>query len=378
MSPSSRSSPPRSLLVTGVVAVLVAGGVLLALWRLGGGPDPNTPARLAEAVDPRLPEVLPPLVPEVLSATDLLRDEGGWWLLDGQQRRVVRLDDDFQPLFHFGARGVAPGEMVSPSALARYADTLVVLDGSDGPVLHLFGPDGSFHRLERLVVRECNHLMGTGLVSRTERTPLLLADCSLGDARRTVARSVVELDASWQARILRGEFRRDLPILGAAVATLAPDGDLIHGTIYEACLHRLPATDAPELSGPAGDGAPICLHDWTGVRVDWREALARPDRPVPPDLGLPDWLPVMDRIFPHPDGVILRRLEGTDTRSMVLLGGDGSATTLATRLPEASWVVGDELVVAWTGVEGMHLERRPLPAAGAGAAASAGGPGGGG
>jgi len=94
------------------------------------------------------------------------------------------------------------------------------------------------------------------------------------------------------------------------------------------------------------------------------------NRPPAPErvaqvLDAMEWLPVMDRVFSHPEGIVFRRLSGMTSRELVLLRSDGSMATLWTGLPESSWVEGDELLVAWDSAEGVHLERRTLSPAGA-------------
>ena len=90
-------------------------------------------------------------------------------------------------------------------------------------------------------------------------------------------------------------------------------------------------------------------------------------------LGGMETLPGMDRAFPHPEGAVLRRLTGLEARSLVLLRPDGSTEVLVDGVPETTWVWGDEVVIAWDGMEGVHVERRPLPSPARPASASQGG-----
>ncbi len=365
--PSSTPFPTRFL--PSLLLVAVAGGALV-FWLTRGDSGPPPPTRLVEAVLPLPPEPLPPLLPGVLGVTDLLRDADGWWLLDFRQRRVMRLDPDLQPLFHFGGRGSAPGEFSSPRSLARFADTLVVLDAESTPVLHLFTLDGTFQRLERPVLEGCVALQASGLVSRGEERPLLLAECLReGPAHRLFP--VVAFDARWEPYTVASDARPDLPVLSTQVATVGEDGRLLRGHVYDPCLAwwEVGASRIPEGGALRSSRSPdsveeprasLCLEPWTGVRVNWDVAFGQMGRAPLPGLEKVDWLPVMDGIFPHRDGVVFRVFTGENSRSLLLLGSGGQVRTLASRLPETAWVVGDEIVVAWTGMEGMHLERRSI------------------
>lgn len=320
---------------------------------------PGGPARLVEPVDPVLPSDLPPIHAGLLDVSDAYRDAEGWWIVDRRQAKVHRLDADLHPRFQFGGRGDAPGEMLRPSSLARFADTLVVLDEQDVPVLHLFLLDGTFLRREAIRAEGCTTLLGTGLIARPGRTPLLLATCGRVLPRPAVGSVVVDYENGGVGRVVAGSLAPMRPGSmrpESAIGLLRGDA-LWAGTSSDPCLLPIDVAGAH----PAHDLAPICMEPWVGVRFNVRQAMAETmNRPVPDIFDDVGWLPAADRVFPHPDGVIFRRLRGIHARELLLVDERGSMHTLADHLPEAAWVWGDEILIAWTGIEGMHLERRPL------------------
>jgi hypothetical protein len=371
--PSTPSSSPSrtALLVALAGAALLVTGAVLA-WLVPGSPEEGErPDRLVEAVDPSPPAILPPVTPGLLHVADARRRDTGWWLLDRRARRVHLVDEELRPVLSLGGRGGAPGEFQAPSALGFRGDSLLVLDADGSVVIHVFGPEGDFVRRDHVRVEGCDALAASGLTEASEGTVLLLGTCLQHLPVPASGPVVVRLDSGGTGHRVAGELRALRPgslIPETAVGAPGPGG-FWTGRSSHPCFTRLDLADeVREVPAP-------CLPEWVAVRFDLDEFVGRMNRPPPPGrvaevLGGMEWLPVMDRVFSHSEGVVLRRLSGTTSRDLVLLRSDGSMATLWTGLPESTWVEGEEVLVAWEGLDGIHMERRLLTPGGTGSVAS--------
>jgi len=360
-------TPPfRTAVVLAVGLVVLMAGIILAWRLLPTSRKGERPDRLVEAVDPTPPSILPAVTPGLLHVGDARRGEAGWWVLDRRARRVHLLDGEMQTVLSFGGRGGAPGEFEAPTALGFRGDSLLVLDAAGSPVIHVFAPTGDFLRRDHVRVEGCDAFAASGLAEAMEGTVLLLGTCLRHLPVPSSGPVVARLDPDGTGHRVQGELRPLRPrslIPETAVGAPGPGGFWAGGS-SRPCLTRLEAVPA------TGEPPVLCLPEWVGVRFSLEELVGRMNRPPAPErvaqvLDAMEWLPVMDRVFSHPEGIVFRRLSGMTSRELVLLRSDGSMATLWTGLPESSWVEGDELLVAWDSAEGVHLERRTLSPAGA-------------
>jgi hypothetical protein len=349
-----------------VLGALVAALAVIGWLLLGPGDDGPRPDRLVEASHLTPPTPLPPLVPGLLHAGDARRVAGGWWVLDRRSRFVHLLDEDLRIVRSFGGSGDAPGEFRMPAALGFRGDSLVVLDAGEVPVLHLFGPDDTLVRKEFVHVAGCDSFLATGILEAPLEPLHLLGTCVRLLPVPASGSVLVRVEDGGAGRVAGGQIpfvTRGLA--GAETAVGAGHGETTWvGTSSRPCLDLLGAGRSGSEPGEVAPSS-LCLAEWVGVRFSVAELAARMGRGPGPArlaevLGPMEWLPVMDRVFPHPDGVVLRRLSGLNVRELVHLRPDGSTTVLWSGLPESSWVGGDQVLVAWEGVEGMHVEVRPL------------------
>lgn len=356
-----RASPFRTVATFAAALVVLVAGIVLA-WPLL--PSPQTgerPDRLVAAVAPSPPSILPAVTPGLLHVGDARRGEAGWWILDRRARRVHLLDGELRPVLSFGGRGGAPGEFESPAALGFRGDSLLVLDAGGPAVVHVFGPGGDFLRRTHVRVHGCDAFAASGLVEAPEGTVLLLGTCLQHLPVPSSGPVVAQLDPDGTGHRVQGELRPLRPgslLPETAVGAPGPGG-FWAGRSSRPCLARLEAT------GGTGDNPVLCLPEWVGVRFSLDELVGSMNRPPGPDrvtqvLDAMEWLPVMDRVFSHPEGIVLRRLSGMTSRELILLRTDGSMTALWTGLPESTWAERGEVLVAWEGTDGVHLERRPL------------------
>ncbi|CAN5764476.1 hypothetical protein BH23GEM11_BH23GEM11_17790 [soil metagenome] len=362
--PGSRFSPAprrRFILPTVLLVVLAVSG--LGWLFLRPADEGIRPDRLVSASEIVPPVPLPPLVPGLLHAGDARRTPEGWWILDRRSALVHLLDDDLRIATTFGGRGDGPGEFQMPAALGFRGDSVVVLDAGGAAVLHLFGPDGAFVRKESVHVIGCDTFLATGILDGTMAPVHLLGTCSRLFPTPASGSVLVRVEEGGIGHVTGGEARfRARGLVGAETAVGAGVGEEIWvGDSSSPCLDRIGPPADP--GGPAS----VCLAEWVAVRFSLAELAVRMGR-SPGDarlaavLGPMEWLPVMDRVFPHPDGLVLRRLSGLTVRDLVHLRPDGSTAVLWSGLPEASWVGGEQVLVAWDGVEGLHLELRALHA----------------
>ncbi|TVP47465.1 MAG: hypothetical protein EA350_04975 [Gemmatimonadales bacterium] len=356
----SRAPRPR-ILVPGILVVLIVALAGFGWMLLRPGPEGARPDRLVEASELAPPTPLPPLVSGILHAGDARRVPEGWWVLDRRARLVHFLDTNLRLVGSFGGYGDAPGEFRMPAALGFRGDSLVVLDGGEVPVLHLFGPDAGLVRKESVHVVGCDTFLATGILDAPIEPLHLLGTCTRLLPAPASGSVVVRVEDGGIGHLARGQLQvmnRGFP--GAETAVGAGQGETTWvGNSSSPCLDRIGVQHDPT-------GVPsLCMAEWVGVRFSVDELSARMGRSpgaarLAEILGPMEWLPVMDRVFPHPEGVVLRRLSGLNVRELVHLRPDGSTTLLWSGLPESSWVGGDQVLVAWEGTEGMHLEIRQL------------------
>jgi hypothetical protein len=303
----------------------------------------------------------------VLGVSDLLRAEDGWWLLDGRSARLHRVGPDFQSLWSIGGRGNAPGELRAPRALLPRADSIVVVETGEHPVLQTFDSDGRFVRKEIVVVPECANFRIANAVLEPDGSYLLGGTCLRRSGVLAMGPAVVRY-AGGEGVVIRSELR------AAGPGRMNPDAAWLvrsagrnwAGRSYDNCF-RLLAEEVPDGQAvPTSEPDPLCIEPWEVVPLSMdriAEAMPDPSRAalLPSVLGGIEHLPLMDRVFAHRDGIVVRQISGLESRSLVLLGFDGTTRRLAEGLPERSWIVGDSIVVAWDGQEGTHMEVRPLP-----------------
>jgi len=362
--PDSRSRPgfhPRVLVASLFLALAALAG--LGWFLLRPAQDGARPDRLVDASPLLFPETLPPVVSGLLHAGDARRVPEGWWVLDRRSRLVHLLDLELRIVRSLGGYGDAPGEFRMPTALGFRGDSLVVLDAGEVPVLHLFSPEDDLVRKEFVHVAGCDTFLATGILDAPVEAIHLLGTCSRLIPAPASGSVLVRVEDGGVGYLAGGDVRFGNPGRpGAETAVGAGLGEVTWvGNSSSSCLERF----SP--SNHAGEPPSVCMAEWIGVRFSLEELAARMGRNpgaarLAEVLGPMEWLPVMDRVFPHPDGVVLRRLSGFNVRELVHMRPDGSLTVLWSGLPEASWVGGDQVLVAWEGVEGMHLEVRPLHA----------------
>jgi hypothetical protein len=324
-----------------------------------------------------LPEALPPITPGILHLSDLVPTPDGWWLLDRRLHRLHQVDRNFQLRFSVGGRGQAPGEFLAPLALATRGDTLTLLAAEVHPVLHHFDLEsGEWLHREQVMVPGCTSFRAREIVPHREAGFLLGGTCMQVDPQvQRMGAGVVHVARGTVPRLAWSEL---LPItpdrMNPDFAILAEvQGATMVARATDPCFHPVPDGDRESASA-----TPLCPREWTAVRLPLEEMarnMGGPDRGanLAAVLGGMETLPGMDRAFPHPEGILLRRLTGLEARSLVLLRPDGSTEVLVDEVPETTWVWGDEIVIAWDGMEGVHVERRPLPAPSRPASASQGG-----
>jgi hypothetical protein len=360
-----RASPFRTVALISAALVVLVTGIALAWSLLPATQEGERPDRLVEAVEPTPPSILPPLTPGLLHVGDARRGDAGWWVLDRRARRVHLLDGELQPVLSFGGRGGAPGEFEAPTALGFRGDSLLVLDAGGPAVIHVFGPQGDFLRRAHVRVEGCDAFAASGMAEAPEGAVLLLGTCLEHLPVPSSGPVVARLDPDGTGHRVQGELRPLRPgslLPETAVGAPGPGG-FWAGRSSRPCLTRL------ESRGDLGDPPVLCLPEWIGVRFSLGELAGRMNRPPAPDrmtqvLDAMEWLPVMDRVFHHPEGLVLRRLSGMTSRELILLRSDGSMAILGTGLPESVWAEEGEILVAWEGLEGIHLERRTLDPAG--------------
>jgi hypothetical protein len=357
--PSSQPAVHPRILAGLLVLLAVLAGI--GWFLLGPSEDGPRPDRLVDASELAAPTPLPPLVPGLLHAGDARRVPEGWWILDRRSRLVHLLDVDLRIVRTVGGHGDAPGEFRMPAALGFRGDSLVVLDAGEVPVLHLFGPEDDLVRKEFVHVAGCDVFLATGILDAPVEPIHLLGTCSRLLPAPASGSVLVRVEDGGVGHLVGGEVRfRNPGRPGAEAAVGAGLGEVTWvGKSSSPCLVQVFPANHP------GEPPSVCMAEWVGVRFSVDELAARMGRNpgaarLAEVLGPMEWLPVMDRVFPHPDGVILRRLSGFNVRELVHMRPDGSMTLLWGGLPEASWVGGDQVLVAWEGVEGMHLEVRPL------------------
>jgi hypothetical protein len=73
-----------------------------------------------------------------------IRRAGGFWVLDGQARRVRGFDEDGKSVLAFGGHGQGPGEFTFVDYINELADGDIVVAGSGPIALHRFDPDGNY------------------------------------------------------------------------------------------------------------------------------------------------------------------------------------------------------------------------------------------
>jgi len=351
--------PPPILAPLLLLAIAALAG--LGWFLLRPAPDDMRPDRLVDASPLRVPAPLPPLVSGLLHAGDARRVPEGWWVLDRRSRLVHLLDPELRITRSFGGHGDAPGEFRMPSAIGVRGDSLVVLDAGEVPVLHLFGPDDELARKEFVRVAGCDTFLATGILDAPIEPIHLLGTCSRLLPSPASGSVLVRVEDGGVGHLAGGEVGfGNRGRAGPETAVGAGRGETAWvGNSSSPCLDRVLPPGGPD------EPASMCMGEWVGVRFSLDELAARMGRNpgaarLAEVMGPMEWLPVMDRVFPHPDGVVLRRLSGFNVRELVHMRPDGSTTVLWSGLPESSWVGGDQVLVAWEGVEGMHLEVRPL------------------
>lgn len=359
----SNTPPPRSgfshdLLLPAVLILTLLLGIGWYLLRPAG--DGSRPDRLVEASELAPPTPLPPLVPGILHAGDARRRPEGWWVLDQRSRRVHLLDAELRPLRSLGGHGDAPGEFRTPTALGFLGDSLVVLDGGEAAVLHVFDPDGTLARKDIVHVPGCDAFLASGILEAGVEPLHLLGSCTRLLPAPAMGSVLVRVEEGGGGRIVGGRLPVVTHRLSLETAVGAGMGSTTWvGNSSSPCLEQVVS------EARAGESPSLCMAEWVGVRFSIGELAAGMGRGpgaarIAEVLGPMEWLPVMDRVFPHPDGLVLRRLSGLEVRELVLLRPDGSMHPLWSGLPESSWVGGDQVLVAWEGVEGMHMELLPL------------------
>jgi hypothetical protein len=323
------------------------------------------PVAIVEGSPVRPHPALPPVSEGVLHVTDLVPVDDGWWILDRRAHRLHRTGPDFQVLASAGARGEAPGAFRSPSALALRADRLLLLEAGDQPVLHMFDLEGNFVERERIVVAECSSFQASSLSVEVPTGAVLLAGtCLRRHPETAMGAVVVHVPENGLPRVVENHLRPASPESmnpETAVVTWSA-GQTWSGRSFHPCLAPVASTGDQVSPGASA----LCLDPWEAVRLPIETMAARIPDPrraalLSTVLGNVPWFPVMDRIFPHAEGVILRRITGLESRELVLLGLDGASRVLASGLPQDVFVHGDQVIVAWEGADGMHLEARALP-----------------
>jgi hypothetical protein len=315
----------------------------------------------------RGPAFLPPLSVGVLGVSDVLRADDGWWLLDSRSVRLHRVGPDFQVRWSVGGRGNAPGEFRAPRALLQRGDSVVVVELDEHPTLHLFDPGGRFIRKEIILTPECANFRLGNVVLQPDGSYLVGGTCLRAAGGPAMGPAVVRYEPGRPGVVVASELRPAGPgRMNPDAAFLVRAADRIWmGRAYDNCFRPLPEGEGG--SGvPAPAPEPLCIEPWQVVPLPLEriaEGMPDPSRAalLPSVLGGIDHLPLMDRVFPHREGIVLRRISGLESRELVLLGFDGSTRVLGEALPERSWVVGDSILVAWDGLEGSHVETRPFP-----------------
>ncbi len=325
----------------------------------GGGSDP--------ASGVAFPVELPPVSTGVLGVTDVLRVPGGWWLLDGRSSRLLRVGPDFQLLRSLGGRGEAPGEFASPRGLLQSGDSIVVIDIGAFPVLHVHDAEGRFVRRHVVRTPECASFRLWSAEPDPSGGYLLGGTCLRAGASPAMGAAVVRFQEGSPGVLVASELRPAGPgrINPDAAFLVELEGRAWMGRSFDNCFHPLDDPSPSSISA-TGDHHRLCLEPWERVPFPIDEvagAISSPGRAalIPSVFGGIEHLPLMDGLFPHPAGILVRRLSGLESRDLVLVGLDGTTRTLMTGLPERSWVVGDSVLVAWDGAEGSHIEMRPLP-----------------
>jgi hypothetical protein len=321
------------------------------------------PVRLEEPRSALPPNPLPPLVPGLLHLADALATPSGWWVLDRRQTSILFLDHDLAPQRQVGRRGSGPGEFQTPVALGLTGDTLLVLESEGTPILHRFSVEGAFLDRSPLEVEGCHAFLASQLHLEGDTVPVVAGTCLRLLPVPSVGAMLVRVRAGGETEPLAESFRTLRPgSLHPEAMLVSPfRGALWTGLSSSPCLEPLGALD--------GAPAPLCLDPWVGIRFSTQELLARMGPAARSGrgallrqlVGEMPWLPVMDRIFPHPEGFLLRRLSDLEARNLILLHADGRQEALWTDLPESTFVSGGKVLIGWEGPEGIHLEVRSVP-----------------
>ena len=223
-----------------------------------GGPPSGVRRARADSVATRGPSVS--IVADALSVTDAVLHGGMWFLLDGNERRIHRLDVRTGTVdLSFGGSGGGPGEFRSaPLAITVHEGSIAVADVHGWS---FFKPGGELVS-RRSISRSgpmCTPMNGTGAVSSP--AGLLMVEQCIDPTTRAFETKVVLDDGT---PVVHSMKQGDLAVDLEAVIVLAahPDGFLF-GNAVDDCiaLHKF-------------DGGVIrtVCHDWM-----WR-------------IPAPDWL----------------------------------------------------------------------------------------
>jgi hypothetical protein len=364
---------PVLALVLGALALVTVVFLARPTPGPGEGMRPERPDRIEEAAGVHVPAVLPDPLPGLSGVRDAVEDADGWWLLDARTHQVHRVGPALEPRFVVGRRGEGPGEFRAARALAIRGDSLIVLDQGQHPALQAIGPDGGFGPRTTLETGACLTFSPSGLAIEPSGRVLVSGFCARSTPPAGVGWVVIAFEDDGTSGIVFGEVGPP-DLQQAAFRSLAiasgPGGSWA-GDARDPCLHPLPPPNAGRMGEGPGDepeppGPLSCLRPWVALPFP-HEDFARgvPGGVVPAEIREAtrelEWLPVLDRIFHHPRGLVLRRLQGLESRSLVLMDPAGEWRTLDSRLPESVFVGRTAYLVAWDGPMAVHPELRPLP-----------------
>lgn len=287
---------------------------------------------------------------QILSVSDAQPLDDGWAVLDRRTARIHLLGPALELRRSVGGRGEGPGEMLAPTQLAPFQDTLLAVLEESTLVLHLFTVQGEFVDRRPVALDRCRSGIRGDLAATSRGELVVVGRCSESAGTSWL---VAEVDRSGTATILLErrvtEAGRIDPFLGIGVAHL---GGRTHLVQPDGCL--LPLEESPATT--ARDGASRaesvvhCLPEAPPVPIpdSIREAV---EARLPPRvaaryrLALPEHLPRVLAADWSPDGTVLELPAEGGALHTAVLRPDG----VLHRVTGARSIrAGDDEILVWT------------------------------
>ena len=357
MSPEPDNSRSTTVGSAVVAAGVVACAVLAWSFVVAAGvsrPD-NLSVPTLGSTRPRLTEPPPEagLFPMVASVDDAELHHGVWYVLDRDNHRVHRFDQQGTLLGSFAGKGDGPGEVRGPRAVTAHADTIVVASRDR---LQLYLLDGTIVARRRV---ESPSNCGGAILGDIASSPfglLLLFNCDLRS--EVEARVLLETDEATYTPLVarpsqrRGRSPRLDPLRGMTVLAEHPDGfvfghpgddclalyDLGGHELEQVCHERVDRIAAPAIA-----------------ETDLEELRGR-SRVAGIALDMPEHLPPFTKVFVGAHNELLYRVPTPEDLDVFrLVGRDGSEVSPEIPAAPILFASGSSVLAGWHELDGARI-----------------------